>query len=170
MMYRLMLGILLLVLTACSSTGGRLPTPLPPVPPPEPVPAPAPSPPVEPSTPRPPEREDVPMAPLSPSARTLLTQAEAQRERGDLNAATATVERALRLAPAHPQPWLALADIQLTQQRPAEAEAMARRALSLGGATRTVRRQAWTLIARARQMRGDSQGARDAQERADRET
>lgn len=43
MMYRLMLGILLLVLTACSSTGGRLPTPLPPVPPPEPVPAPAPS-------------------------------------------------------------------------------------------------------------------------------
>ena len=170
MMYRLMLGILLLVLTACSNTGERLPTPLPPVPRPGPVPAPAPAPPVEPSTPRPPVREDVPLAPLSPSARMLLAQAEAHRGRGDLDAAVATVERALRLAPAHPQPWLALAGIQLAQQRPAEAEAMARRALSLGGATRTVRQQAWALIARARQMRGDSQGARDAQERADRET
>ena len=114
-------------------------------------------------------REDAPVPPLSPAARALLRQVEAQRQQGQMDAAAATAERALRLAPTHPEPWLSLAAVRLAQQRPEQAEAMARRALSLGGKTRDIRHRAWSVIADARQMQGDSAGAREARDRADRD-
>lgn len=119
--------------------------------------------------PSPAVREDVPLPPLSPAAQALLRQVESQQAQGQLDVAAATAERALRLAPAHPEPWLRLAGVRLAQQRGAEAEAMARRALSLGGKTRAIRHRAWTMVAEARQMQGDSAGAREARNRADRD-
>jgi len=154
-------------LTACSA-GLRLPPPAPE----RPADLPAAIPNVEhpeATPPKPAIREDAPLPPLSPAAQALLRQVESQREQGQMDAAAATAERALRLAPAHPDPWLSLAGIRLAQQRAEQAEAMARRALSLGGKTRVIRHRAWTVIAEARQMLGDRVGAREARNRADRD-
>lgn len=169
---RLILGVALVLLSACSA-GVRLPpsAPLPPAPLPAPESIPT-RPPAGAETTRtlpPPIRDETPALPLSPAAATLLAQAETQRNQGQLDAAAATLERALRLASTHPEPWLALAAIRLEQQRPEDAEGLARRALSLGGGVRTVRQRAWGLIAQARQARGDTPGAQEARARADRD-
>ncbi|HXF08604.1 MAG TPA: tetratricopeptide repeat protein [Candidatus Acidoferrales bacterium] len=154
-------------LTACSA-GLRLP----PTAPERPADLPAAMPNVErpeATPPKPAILEDAPLPPLSPAAQALMRQVEAQRAQGQMDAAAATAERALRLAPTHPEPWLSLAGIRLAQQRAEQAEAMARRALSLGGKTRAIRYRAWSVIAEARQMQGDSAGAREARDRADRD-
>ncbi len=168
----LITGVALLTLAACS-TNVRLPpsAPLPPAPPQSPAAAPA-QPPVGADTTRaaPLARDEMPTLPLSPAAATLLVQASTQRDRRQFDAAAATLERALRLAPTHPEPWLALAAVRLEQQRPEDAEGLARRALSLGGGVRAVRQRAWSLIAQARQARGDIPGAQEARARADRDS
>lgn len=155
------------LLTACSA-GWRLPPASPERQADAPAAVPATSPPEQ-TPPKPVIREDAPLPPLSPAAQTLLRQVELQRAQGQMDSAAATAERALRLAPAHPEPWLSLAGVRLAQQRPDQAEAMARRALSLGGKTRVIRHRAWAMIAEARQMQGDSTGAREARHRADRD-
>ena len=166
-------GVALMLLSACSA-GVRLPpsSPLPPVPPQAPGPIPS-LPPAGAETTRtlpPPKRDETPALPLSPAAATLLAQVSTQREQRQFDAAAATLERALRLAPTHPEPWLALAAVRLEQQRPEDAEGLARRALSLGGGVRAVRQRAWSLIAQARQARGDMPGAQEARARADRDS
>ncbi|HET7687226.1 MAG TPA: tetratricopeptide repeat protein [Candidatus Macondimonas sp.] len=170
---RLIPGVAVMLLSACSA-GVRLPpsSPPPPVPPQVPGPIPT-SPPAGAETTRtlpPPARDEALTLPLSPAAATLLAQASTQRDQRQFDAAAATLERALRLAPTHPEPWLALAAVRLEQQRPEDAEGLARRALSLGGGMRAVRQRAWSLIARTRQARGDIRGAQEAQARADRDS
>ena len=168
----LITGVALLTLAACS-TNIHLPpsAPLPSIPPQSPASMPA-QPPVGANTTRaaPPARDEAPALPLSPAAATLLAQAGTQRNQRQFDAAAATLERALRLAPTHPEPWLALAAIRLDQQRPEDTEGLARRALSLGGGVRAVRQRAWSLIAQARQARGDMPGAQEARARADRDS
>lgn len=170
---RVIAAIALMLLSACSA-GVRLPasSPLPPVPPPAPGSIPT-SPPAGAETRRtlpPPKRDETLAQPLSPAAATLLVQASTQREQRQFDAAAATLERALRLAPTHPEPWLTLASVRLEQERPEDAEGLARRALSLGGGVRAVRQRAWLLIAQARQARGDMPGAQEARARADRDS
>lgn len=168
---RLILGFALMALSACSA-GVRLPPSSPPPMPPQapgPIPAPPPGAAETTRTLPPPTRDEALALPLSPVAATLLAQAQTQRNQRQFDAAAATLERALRLAPTHPEPWLALAAIRLDQQRPEDTEGLARRALSLGGAVRAVRQRAWGLIAQARHMRGDIPGAQAARARADRD-
>ena len=171
MFKKLLMAGAALLLSACSANV-RLPSnipaaPSPAAPPPTAIP-PAAIPGADNQRVMPPAREEAPALPLSPAAATLLAQASAQRDQHQFDAAAATLERALRLAPTHPEPWLALASIRLDQQRPEDAEGLARRALSLGGGIRAVRQRAWRLIAQSRQARGDGAGAQEAQARADR--
>lgn len=168
---RLIPGVALLLLSACSA-GVRLPTS-------ETLSSGSSEAPASPQQPPagdhptrtlpPPSRDETPALPLSPAALTLLAQAEVQRQQKQVDAAAATVERALRLAPVHPEPWLVLASIRVEQHRAEDAEGLARRALSLGGGIHAVRQRAWTLIAQARQLRGDAQGAAEARMRAGRD-
>ncbi|MDE1463180.1 tetratricopeptide repeat protein [Spartinivicinus poritis] len=67
----------------------------------------------------------------NPAARRLIDRALEQRASGDLEAAAATLERALRVAPNDPEVYYELASIRLSQQNYAQAEQLARRGLSL---------------------------------------
>jgi hypothetical protein len=126
------------------SQTGRGPS-LPTVPPPgsatEPViQAPAPS-------PLPKERPKVTPATLSPASRALVSQAQAQRKRGDLPGATVSLERALRIEPRNPLIWIEMGQLRMDQRNFPQAEAMARKALSMSIGDDRTQSQAWQLVA-----------------------
>ena len=66
----------------------------------------------------------------SPSA-VLLNQSRSEVAAGDYDAARATLERAVRIAPGDPWLWLELATIHYETGDLRQAEAHARKALSL---------------------------------------
>jgi Tfp pilus assembly protein PilF len=78
----------------------------------------------------------------------LLTQSRAERDAGDVNAAAATVERALTIAPEDPALWMELAEIRFEQGDLTLAEELARKALTLTTEDSTVAERARRLIGR----------------------
>lgn len=76
------------------------------------------------------------------------------------------MERALRIEPDNPLVWLELAKIRLAGGDSAQAENLARRALSLSSGAPREQSAAWRIIADARRAKGDNLGARDADEKA----
>lgn len=144
------IGLLLctaLILAAC--------TPMAPEPEPPPDVAPLPLPPADPE-PAPPVR--------APAVLALMDRADGLAEQGDQEAASAALERALRLAPEDPELWHRLAALRLAQTDWAAAEALALRSLGLDDGGRW-RQQNWRLIAAARRGAGDRDGAREAEAR-----
>ena len=122
------------------------------------------APPAETPAPPPPaaeqSRENVAIAALVDSAR-------ADAAAGRLPNAAASLERALRIEPRNPRLWQQLAQVRLQQGDYAQAESLAQRSNTWGGTDNRLRAQNWSLIAQSRQARGDSDGARKAQELAD---
>lgn len=84
--------------------------------------------------------------PPSAAATALLAQSRAQRDRGDLYAAQATVERALQIAPDDPQLWVELGELRRDQGDAAAAAEMARKALTLTSSDSPVARRARQLL------------------------
>lgn len=146
--------------TPPSGQGPQLPEP-PPVPEPtEPViEAPVP-------TPVPRERPRVEPAKLSPASQALVTQAQAQRQRGDLPGATVSLERALRIEPRNPLLWIEMGRLRMDQRNYAQADAMGRRALSFAVGDARTQSAAWTLIAESLRARGRNPEAQEATDRA----
>lgn len=97
----------------------------------------------------------------------LMRRADDQRRDGDLDGATVSLERALRIAPDDALLWHRLADVRLSQRRHAMAVQLAAKsnALAIAG-DNELRRRNWRLIAQARRGMGDLRGARDADRRA----
>lgn len=62
----------------------------------------------------------------------LLAQADDARRGGNLDAAIAAAERALRIAPSDPAAYCQLAELRLERGEPAQAEQLARKGLSHG--------------------------------------
>jgi predicted Zn-dependent protease len=123
-----------------------------------------------------PAQPPAPSAPTSeaPPAKTenvaiagLVQSARADSEAGKLGSAAATLERALRLEPRNPRLWQELARVRLKQGEHGQAESMAQRSNAWAGGDNALRAENWRLIAQARESRGDSQGARAAQDAAD---
>jgi predicted Zn-dependent protease len=102
----------------------------------------------------------------SPAVVGLLGQAEKQANSGDLEAAAASLERAIRIEPRNPLLWYHLATVRLAQQEAAQAEQLAAKSNSLAAGNRLQQSRNWHLIARARQALGDGDGARAAERRA----
>jgi Flp pilus assembly protein TadD len=145
------------------SQSGRGPT-LPTVPPPgsstEPViEAPAPA-----QLPR--ERPKVAPATLSPASTALVSQAQAQRKRGDLPGATVSLERALRIEPRNPLLWVEMGRLRMDQRNYPQAEAMGRKALSMAIGDSRTQSQAWQLVADALRARGRNMEAQEALEKS----
>ena len=105
-------------------------------------------------------RENVAIAGLVDSAR-------ADAAAGRLPNAAASLERALRIEPRNPRLWQELARVRLRQGDYAQAESLAQRSNTWGGTDNRLRAQNWSLIAQARQARGDAEGARKAQDLAE---
>jgi len=111
-----------------------------------------------------PVRPTVPTS--SPAVVALLGQAESQANSGDLEAAAASLERAIRIEPRNPLLWYHLATVRLAQQEAAQAEQLAAKSNSLAAGNRLQQSRNWRLIARARQVLGDKAGALAAERHA----
>lgn len=96
----------------------------------------------------------------------LLTSARQQEGQGDLNAASASLERAMRIAPREPQVLHQLAQVRLAQGDAAQAEQLAQRGLSYADGRPALQASLWQLIAQAREKQGNRSGAEQARERA----
>ena len=99
----------------------------------------------------------------------LLDQAQTQGSAGQLEAAGASLERALRIEPRNPVLWRELARVRLDQGQYRQAENLAAKSNALAGDDKRLRSENWRIIGQARSLLGDVQGAQAAFERAARE-
>lgn len=116
----------------------------------QPVPA-ASQPLLPPPVPEPPPR---PLAPprenhLSPATQSLVTQSRTLAQHGDLDGASSTLDRALRIEPNNPLLWIELGRLRLTENDAHQSEVCARKALALASGDRTAQAQAGHLLADA---------------------
>ncbi|MGF1548090.1 MAG: tetratricopeptide repeat protein [Thiotrichales bacterium] len=105
-------------------------------------------------------------APRNPVVVSMLSAADQYQQSGDLERASSSVERGLRVAPRDAHLWQRLARIRLQQGRYQQAEEMAKKSSSLAQGDRGLVAQNWLVIAEARGRLGDTSGATDARNRA----
>lgn len=143
-----LLGLTLL-LAACPSSRRPEPSSEPEIvtPPPTSAPVPSPAAPTPTPTPRPvpPPRENH----LSPATRSLVTQAHSLMSRGDLDGASSTLDRALRIEPNNPLLWIELGRLRLAENDAHQAEGCGRKALALASGDRATQAQAGRVLADA---------------------
>ncbi|HKS13794.1 MAG TPA: tetratricopeptide repeat protein [Pseudomonas sp.] len=96
----------------------------------------------------------------------LLTAAQQQQGSGDYNGASSSLERAQRIAPREPQVLYRLAQVRLAQGDAAQAEQLARRAMTYANGRPDLQAGLWNIIAQAREKQGDSAGAALARQKA----
>lgn len=104
---------------------------------------------------------------LSPASRALVAQAQTQLSSGNDALAAATIERALRIEPDNPLLWTELAKIRMQSNNAAQAENLARKALSMATGDNKAQAAAWRVIAESYRARGRNPEARDADAKAD---
>ena len=102
----------------------------------------------------------------SPAIASLMGSARAVTSAGRLANAAASLERALRIEPRNPRLWQELSRVRLLQRDYVQAESCAQRSNSWAGGDALLVADNWRLIAQAREARGDSEGARAAQDAA----
>jgi len=103
---------------------------------------------------------------LSPASRALVAQAQNQSTAGNDALAAATLERALRIEPDNPQLWIELAKIKHNQGNEAQAENLARKALTMAAGDGKTQSAAWRVIADSYRARGRNVEAREAELKA----
>lgn len=97
----------------------------------------------------------------------LVDKADAQRRAGDLDGATASLERAMRIAPDDAELWHELARVRLAQRRHDLVVELAAKSNALADPRdRELRAANWQLIASSRRALGDARGANEAERRA----
>ena len=103
---------------------------------------------------------------LGAAANALVSQAHQQAGGGDYSQAAATLERALRIEPDNPLLWIEIARVRLGENNPVQADAMARKALTLAAGDAAAQASAWRLIADSARARGRTVEAYDADRHA----
>jgi predicted Zn-dependent protease len=124
-----------------------------PVPPTEAVPTPQP--------PRPPKQFK-----LSPATNALVQQAHTQAHAGAFVPAANTIERALRIEPENPLLWIELGQIRLSENNPAQANAMGHKALALATGDAQAQASAWRLVAESLRGLNRNDAAAEADKKA----
>jgi Flp pilus assembly protein TadD len=112
------------------------------------------------------ERPRSPPATLSPASRALVSQAQEQRNKGDLPGATSSLERALRIEPNNPLLWIEMGRLRMDQGNYPQAENMGRKALSMSVGDDRTQAAAWQLIGESLRARGNNPQAEEAFDRA----
>jgi tetratricopeptide (TPR) repeat protein len=107
----------------------------------------------------------VEVAPLrDPAVDGFLTQATAQETAGDFNAALASVDRALKLAPDAPDILQLKAELLIGLRKYAEAEALARKSFELGARLGSLCARNWQTVVETRTLAKDEASAASARE------
>jgi tetratricopeptide (TPR) repeat protein len=107
-------------------------------------------PPSPPTPPAPPPRENH----LSAATRSLVTQARTLISNGDLDAASSTLDRALRIEPNNPLLWIERGRLRLAENDAHQAEGCGRKALALASGDRAAQAQAGRLLSDALRAQG----------------
>ncbi len=100
---------------------------------------------------------------LSPATRSLATQARSLLAHGDVDGASATLDRALRIEPNNPLLWIELGRVRLAEGDPRQAEGCGRKALALASGDHAAQQQAGHLLADALRGQRRNQEARDVE-------
>lgn len=106
-------------------------------------------------------------APLSPAVSALALAANQDSKSGDIELATTTIERAIRIEPRNATLYYKLALLKLKQSKPRLAEDLAKKAALLASGDTQLKKHSWLLVARAREIQGNFQGAKEARAKAD---
>jgi tetratricopeptide (TPR) repeat protein len=117
------------------------------------------APPAVPRPPPPPPRENH----LSPATRSLVAQAHALAAHGDLDGASSTLDRALRIDPSNPLLWIELGRLRLAESDAHQAEGCGRKALALASGDHSAERQAGRLLADALRAQQRNQEAHEVE-------
>ena len=106
-------------------------------------------------------------APLSPAVGALALAANQNSKSGNLESATTTIERAIRIEPRNATLYYKLALLRLKQSKPRLAEDLAKKAALLASDDTQLKKHSWLLVARAREVQGDLKGGKEARAMAD---
>lgn len=106
-------------------------------------------------------------APLSPAVGALVIAANQNSEKGDLQSATTTIERAIRIEPRNATLYYKLALLRLKEAKPRLAEDLAKKSALLASNDTRLKKHSWLLIAKAREMQKNFDGAKEAKAKAD---
>ncbi len=104
--------------------------------------------------------------PLSSAVIALMSTADENIKAGRLDAAVVSIERALRIEPRNATLTYKLAELRLQQSKPLLAENIARKAALLAAGDKSLKKKSWLLIAQARHLQQNYEGAREAQLKA----
>jgi len=116
---------------------------------------------------RPPARPRYARPVPSRAVAVLMRKAEDQRRQGELDGASISLERALRIAPDDPTLWHRLAAVRMVQRRHDLVVQLAAKSNALTSPhDHRLLSDNWQLIARSRRALGDAPGAREAERRA----
>jgi uncharacterized protein HemY len=88
-----------------------------------------------------------------------VTQSRTLASHGDLDGASSTLDRALRIEPNNPLLWIELGRLRLTESDAHQAEGCGRKALGVAGGDRAAQAQAGRLLADALRAQGRNQEA-----------
>ena len=126
------------------------------------------APPTPPPPPPPPPFEPLEtFAPLSPAVGALALAANQNSKSGNVESATTTIERAIRIEPRNATLYYKLALLRLKQSKPRLAEDLAKKAALLASNDTQLKKHSWLLVARAREVQGDLKGGKEARAMAD---
>jgi len=98
---------------------------------------------------------------LSPATLSLVTQARYMTSHGDIDGASSTLDRALRIEPNNPLLWIELGRLRLLESESHQAEGCGRKALALASGDQGTQRQAGRLLADALRAQQRNQEAHD---------
>ena len=103
---------------------------------------------------------------IAPAVLLLLEQADQLKTAGDLAGASSRLERAQRIAPTEREVYFQLSSLRLEQGNHEDAVNIAIQGVDLSGTDQAMKRDLYTVIARARDALGDSAGATEARQLA----
>ncbi|WP_262967153.1 tetratricopeptide repeat protein [Methylobacter psychrophilus] len=105
-------------------------------------------------------------SPLSPAVNALALAANKNSQSGNIESATTTIERAIRIEPRNATLYYKLALLKLKDSKPRLAEDLAKKAAILANNDTPLKKHSWLLVARAREMQGDLNGGKEARAKA----
>ena len=100
---------------------------------------------------------------LSPATLSLVTQSRNLLAHGDMDGASSTLDRALRIEPNNPLLWIELGKLRMVESDSHQAEGCGRKALALASGDRSAQRQAGRLLADALRAQQRNQEAHDVE-------
>lgn len=107
-----------------------------------------------------------PLVSSSPAVGALVIAANENSRSGNVDVASSSIDRALKIEPRNPSLYYKLALLRLKQSKPQEAEDLAKKSALLAGKDRELKKHSWLLIAHARELRKDYKGAQLARSKA----